>query len=70
MDMDLLFENRNFSKQMNQDFSFSENEVDPKIIKTVFKDIGTFNEKYRIDQFIFDADIEKRLMKLGVGIFI
>lgn len=68
MDTDLLFENRNFAKQMNQDFSFSENIVDPKIIKTVFEDIGIFNEKYRIDQFIFDADIEKRLIKLGVGV--
>lgn len=68
MDTDLLFENRNFAKQMNQNFSFSENEVDSKVIKKVFKDIGTFNEKYRISQFILDEDIEKRLMKLGVGV--
>lgn len=68
IDENLLFENRNFSKQMNQDFSFLEKEVDSKVVKEVFKDIGTFNDKYRIDQFIFDADIEKRLVKLGVGI--
>ena len=68
MDQNMLFKNRDFSKQMNQNFSFSENEVDSKVIKKVFKDIGTFNEKYRISQFILDADIEKRLMKLGVGI--
>lgn len=68
MDTNLLFENRNFSKQMNQNFSFSENEVDSKVIKKVFKDIGTFNEKYRISQFILDEDIEKRLTRLGVGV--
>lgn len=68
MDKNMLFENRDFSKQMKHDFTFSEQEVDSKVIKQVFKDIGTFNEKYRIDQFILDEDIQKRLIQLGVVI--
>jgi len=68
MDKNLLFENRDFSKQMKQDFTFSEQDVDSKVIKQVFKDINTFNQKYRIDQFILDEDIQKRLIQLGVGI--
>jgi SPP1 gp7 family putative phage head morphogenesis protein len=62
------YENRDFSKPMNHDFSFSSTEIDSKIVKQVFKNIDTFNEKYRIDRWIFDEDLEKRYMRLGVGI--
>jgi NAD+--asparagine ADP-ribosyltransferase len=34
----------------------------------VFSDIDTFNDKYRISKFIFDEDLEKRYLRLGVGI--
>jgi hypothetical protein len=53
---------------MNQDFSFSSTEIDSKIVKQAFKNIDTFNEKYRIDRWIFDEDLEKRYLRLGVGV--
>jgi hypothetical protein len=53
---------------MDQDFNFLENEVDEDVIKKVFKDIDNFNEKYRISKWIFDEDVEKRYVKLGVGL--
>jgi hypothetical protein len=62
------YENRDFSKPMNQDFSFSSTEIDSKIVKQAFKNIDTFNEKYRIDRWIFDEDLEKRYLRLGVGV--
>jgi len=64
----MRYENRDFSKPMNQDFSISGKEVDSKVIKKVFKDINTFNENYRIDKFILDEDLEKRYTRIGIGI--
>ncbi|WP_255336753.1 hypothetical protein [Methanosarcina sp. KYL-1] len=35
--------------------------TDEKVVEKAFENIDKFNEKYRISQFIFDKDIEKRL---------
>jgi NAD+--asparagine ADP-ribosyltransferase len=53
---------------MDQQFNFLEKEVDKEVIEKTFKNIDKFNEKYRINKFIFDEDIEKRYMRLGVGL--
>jgi SPP1 gp7 family putative phage head morphogenesis protein len=62
------YENRDFTKQMDQQFNFLDTEVDKEVIEKVFENINTFNEKYRIAKWIFDEDIEKRYVKLGVGL--
>jgi NAD+--asparagine ADP-ribosyltransferase len=68
IDNSMRYENRDFSQQINQDLTFSDIITDEKIIKKVFSDIDTFNEKYRISKFIFDEDLEKRYLRLGVGV--
>ena len=68
VDDSLRFENRNFEKPLNQDFKPLKEGFDSELVKGTFKNIDKFNEKYRIDKFILDEDIEKRLSKLGVGI--
>jgi hypothetical protein len=42
--------------------------TDIEQVNEVLKDIGKFNSKYRIDQFILDEDIQLRLMKLNLSI--
>lgn len=68
VDPKMRFENRDFSRPMDQKFDPLNNQVDKNLVKKTFKDIGKFNEKYRIDQFILDEDVEARLMKLNVRI--
>jgi hypothetical protein len=68
VDDSLRYENRNFEKQIGQDFQPLKGGVDSKVIKTVFKDIEKFKDKYAIDKFILQEDIEKRLLKLGVSV--
>jgi SPP1 gp7 family putative phage head morphogenesis protein len=68
VDNSLRYENRDFGKQVDQKFNVLDDEIDKKIIKNVFNDIDTFKEKYAIDKFILQGDIEKRLLKLGVSV--
>lgn len=60
IDQALVYENRDFSKLRDQD-----TELDPDVIMA---DISKFKEKYAIDKFILQEDIEKRLLKLKLGI--
>lgn len=60
IDQALVYENRDFSKLRDQD-----TELDPDVIMA---DISKFKEKYAIDKFILQDDIEKRLLKLKLGI--
>ena len=66
-DKSMEFQNRDFSKPMGQNFKPMDEAMDKEAIEKVFKDIDKFKEKYSIPKFVFDEDIEKRLMKLGVG---
>jgi len=68
VDDSLRFENRNFEKPLNQDLKPLKEGFDSELVKGTFKSIDKFNEKYRINKFILDEDIEKRLSKLGVEI--
>jgi SPP1 gp7 family putative phage head morphogenesis protein len=68
IDDSLRYENRNFEKPVSQNFKPLKEHLDKDLVKGTFKNIDVFNDKYRIDQFILDEDIEKRLIKLGVGI--
>lgn len=68
VDPKMRYENRDFTKQMDQEFGFIDDKVDKDLVKKTFSDIDTFNEKYRIDQFILDEDIEARLQKLNVKV--
>ncbi len=58
----LRYENRDFTKQTTGE-PFNQVEV-----KKIFENIDKFNEKYKISQSIFNKDIKKRLIKLGVKI--
>lgn len=64
----MRYENRDFSKLYGQNFKVLDEGLDSDSVKKIFKDIDKFKEKYSIPKFIFDEDIEKRLMKLGVGV--
>lgn len=68
VDPTLRYENRNFGKPIGQDFKPLKDGLDKKVIKNVFNDIEKFKDKYAIDKFILQEDIEKRLLKLGVGV--
>jgi len=68
VDPALRYENRDFGKPIGQDFTPLKDEIDKTVIKNVFKDIEKFKDKYAIDKFILEEDIEKRLLKLGVGV--
>lgn len=67
-DKSMEFQNRDFSKPMGQNFKPMDEAMDKEAIEKVFKDIDKFKEKWAIPKFVFDEDIEKRLMKLGVGV--
>lgn len=63
IDQALVYENRDFSKLRDQD-----TELDPDVIIKGLADISKFKEKHTIDKFILQEDIEKRLLKLKLGI--
>lgn len=65
---DLLIENRDFTQQYGQHFDALPDRVDSEIISGVFEDIDVFNEKYRIDKFILDQDVQLRLLKLDLSV--
>jgi len=64
----LRYENRDFSQQVGQNLNPIEEGLDKELVKNTFKNIDTFKEKWSIPQYILDEDVEKRLIKLGVGI--
>ncbi|MDD4521706.1 MAG: minor capsid protein [Methanosarcina sp.] len=68
IDDDSRFENRDFTKPLTQDLNPAEEGIDSDIIKKTFKNIEKFKDDYAIPQYILDEDIEKRLIKLGVGV--
>ena len=68
VDPQMRFENRDFSRQMDQEFNLLDDRTDKDLIEKTFFDIDTFRDKYSIDQFILDEDIEARLQKLNVGV--
>lgn len=68
LDQSLMFENRDFTKPLSQDFTPLKDGLDSELIKKTFKEIEKFKDKYAIQRFILDEDIEKRLMKLKVNI--
>jgi NAD+--asparagine ADP-ribosyltransferase len=53
---------------MDQDFNILDDRTDKDLIEKTFFDIDTFREKYSIDQFILDEDLEARLQKLNVQV--
>jgi SPP1 gp7 family putative phage head morphogenesis protein len=68
VDPKMRYENRDFSRQMDQDFDFLEDRTDKDLIKKTFEDIDYFRDEYSIDQFILDEDLEARLQKLNVKV--
>ena len=64
----MRYENRDFSKLYGQNFKVLDEGLDSDSVKKIFKDIDKFKEKYSIPKFVFDEDIEKRFVKLGVGV--
>lgn len=68
IDDSLRYENRDFSKQVDQDFKVLDEGLDEEALKKVFKDIDTFNEKWAVPSWILDEDVEKRVAKLGVEV--
>ncbi len=68
IDDSLRYENRNFTKQVDQDFKVLDEGIDEKAMKKIFKDIDTFNEKWAVPSWVFDEDVEKRVAKLGVEV--
>lgn len=62
------YEQRNFSKQLGQDLKPLKDVVDKKDIKKTFENIKKFKDDWGIPSYILEEDIEKRLLKLGVGI--
>jgi SPP1 gp7 family putative phage head morphogenesis protein len=67
-DKELLIENRDFTQHFSQDFTPLKMRTDIEQVNGVLEEIGKFNEKYRIDQFILDEDIQLRLMKLNLSV--
>lgn len=63
----LLYKNRDFSVPVDKNHNLMDTRLETDI-KKVMSDINKYKQKYAIDKFILDADIEKRLLKLGVGL--
>ncbi|HII01107.1 TPA: hypothetical protein HA351_05470 [Methanosarcinaceae archaeon] len=68
MDPETRIENRDFSRQMDRDFNFLDDRTDSGVVDRALQDIDTFREKYSINQFILDEDLEARLQKLNVQV--
>lgn len=68
IDDSLRYENRDFTKQVDQDFKTLDEGIDEKTMKKIFKEIDTFNEKWAVPSWVFDEDVEKRIAKLGVEV--
>lgn len=60
---DLKYENRDFRDHVSQDFRQKYQTVDRKRVDKTFKKIDTFNDKYRVDNFVLNDDIERRISK-------
>ncbi|WP_440955892.1 hypothetical protein ACSAZK_02735 [Methanosarcina sp. Mfa9] len=68
MDPETRIENRDFSRQMNRDFNFLDDRADSGVVDKTLQDIDIFREKYSIDRFILDEDLEARLQKLEIQV--
>ncbi|MDM7919207.1 MAG: minor capsid protein, partial [Methanosarcina sp.] len=68
IDDSLRYENRDFTKQVDQNFKVLDEGIDEKTMKKIFKEIDTFNEKWAVPSWVFDEDVEKRIAKLGVQV--
>jgi SPP1 gp7 family putative phage head morphogenesis protein len=68
IDDSLRYENRDFTKQVDQNFKVLDEGIDEKAMKNIFKEIDTFNEKWAVPSWILDEDVEKRIAKLGVEV--
>jgi SPP1 gp7 family putative phage head morphogenesis protein len=64
IDESLVYENRDFKNLQDQEGI----ELDPELIEKSLAEISKFKEKYAIDKFILQEDIERRLLKLKVGL--
>ncbi len=58
-----LFKNRDFRRQIDQNGNFLDGLVDEKKLRKTFKNINTFNQKYRINKLILDKDLETRIAR-------
>lgn len=65
---DLLIQNRDFTRHVNQDLNFIPGRIDQDTALNALDLIDSFNEKYRVSQFILNEDIESRLMKLNISV--
>lgn len=68
VDDSLRYENRDFQKQVDQNFKILDEVIDEKTMKKIFKEIDTFNENWAVPSWVFDEDVEKRIAKLGVEV--
>lgn len=68
IDDSLRYENRDFQKQVDQNFKVLDEGIDEKTMKKIFKEIDTFNEKWAVPSWVFDEDVEKRIAKFGVEV--
>jgi SPP1 gp7 family putative phage head morphogenesis protein len=64
IDESLVYENRDFSQLRDQEGV----ELDQEVIEKALGEISKFKDKYAIDKFILQEDIEKRLLKLKIGL--
>ncbi len=68
VDPEMRFENRDFSRPMDQKFNLLDDQIDKNFVEKTFDSINNFRDKYSIDQFILDEDVEDRLMRLNIKI--
>jgi len=68
IDDSMRYENRDFTKQVDQNFKPLDEGIDEKATKKIFEEIDTFNEKWAVPSWILDEDVEKRIVKLGVEV--
>lgn len=64
IDESLVYENRDFSQLRDQEGI----ELDKEAIEKTLGEISKFKDRYAIDKFILQEDIEKRLLKLKIGL--
>ena len=68
VDDKLRIQNRDFRKLTDQDHNFTDDSLPGDVVNDTLGKIAEHKRKYTFDKFILDEDLEKRLVKLGVGI--
>ncbi len=63
IDESLVFENRDFTKLIDQD-SFESNLITSDQVSNTFSLLDEYKDKYELDRFMLQEDIEKRLLKM------